>query len=80
MKLIKPSFEIIGQVNGAQMLKNIEIAARICYKSEDKTTEDSATKFISSIIKRGHESVIEHEKISVRVICDRGVSHEIRKA
>jgi thymidylate synthase (FAD) len=40
-------------------------------------TNDSAIKFVSGIMKRGHESVIEHEKVSVRVVCDRGVSHEI---
>lgn len=34
-------------------------------------------KFVQNIIKRGHESVLEHEKISVRIICDRGVTHEI---
>jgi thymidylate synthase (FAD) len=56
---------------------NIEKIGRICYKSEDRITYDSAEKFIRNIIKSGHESVIEHEKISVRFICDRGVTHEI---
>ena len=59
------------------MLKRIEQAGRVCYKSEDRITEDSARKFVKNILKSGHESVIEHEKISVRIICDRGVSHEI---
>lgn len=77
MKLIKPSFEILGNIDGNQILKSIEAAGRTCYKSEDKITEDSAIRFVSSIMKRGHESVIEHEKVSVRVVCDRGVSHEI---
>ena len=40
-------------------------------------TETSAKGFIERIIKSGHESVIEHEKITVRIVCDRGVSHEI---
>lgn len=72
MKLIKPSFEILGNIEGNQILKSIEAAGRTCYKSENKITEDSAIRFISSIMKRGHESVIEHEKVSVRVVCDRG--------
>ena len=59
------------------MLKRIERAGRVCYKSEDRITEDSAIKFVKNILKSGHESVIEHEKITVRIICDRGVSHEI---
>jgi len=62
---------------GERMLERIEKAGRTCYKSEEKITEDSARKFVQAIIKRGHESVLEHEKITVRIICDRGVSHEI---
>lgn len=77
MKVIKPSFEIIDNVVGQELLKKIELCGRVCYKSEDKITEDSAAAFISNILKSGHESVIEHEKISVRIICDRGVTHEI---
>jgi thymidylate synthase (FAD) len=59
------------------MLERIERAGRTCYKSEDKITPTSSLAFIKNIIARGHESVLEHEKITVRVICDRGVSHEI---
>lgn len=77
MKVIKPGFEIIDKVNGKEILKKIELCGRVCYKSEDRITEDSAAKFISNILNSGHESVIEHEKITVRIICDRGVSHEI---
>jgi thymidylate synthase (FAD) len=77
MKLVKPSFEILGEIDGMKVLKSIEAAGRTCYKSEAKITEDSAIKFVQNVIKRGHESVIEHEKVTVRIICDRGVSHEI---
>lgn len=77
MKIIEPSFEILDDINGKEMLKKIELAARTCYKSEDKITDDSAEKFVRNLIKRGHESALEHEKVSVRIICDRGVSHEI---
>ncbi|HHV60832.1 MAG TPA: FAD-dependent thymidylate synthase [Clostridiaceae bacterium] len=74
---IKPYFIIESDVDGNEMLKRIEKAGRTCYKSEDRITDESARKFIKGIIKRGHESVIEHCSITVRVICDRGVSHEI---
>ena len=77
MILLQPSFEILDHINGNDILKRIELAGRVCYKSEDKITDDSAKSFVASIIKREHDSVLEHEKISVRVICDRGVSHEI---
>ncbi len=58
-------------------MRRLERAGRVCYKSEGNITEDSAEKFIKRIIERGHESVLEHESITMHVICDRGVSHEI---
>lgn len=77
MIAIKPSAEILSGKNYHQMLENIERIGRVCYKSEDAIHPGSAEQFIRNIIARGHESVIEHESISVRVVCDRGVSHEI---
>lgn len=77
MKIINPRVEVLDDVNGKEMLKRIERIGRVCYKSEDKITEESSIAFVTNILKSGHESVIEHEKVSVRVICDRGVSHEI---
>lgn len=81
MKVIKPSVEILTpfncDYNGVDILKHIEKCGRVCYKSEDKITEDSAPKFVANIIKRGHEAVLEHVSITVKFICDRGVSHEI---
>ena len=64
-------------VDGEKMMEAVEAAGRTCYKSEDRITPGSAEKFVRQIIKSGHESVLEHEKVSVRVVCDRGVSHEI---
>lgn len=77
MKVIKPSFIIESNINNEEILKHIEKAGRTAYKSEDKITEESAKKFISKIMNFKHESVIEHYSITVRVICDRGVTHEI---
>jgi len=77
MKVIKPKFEIMDKVDGNLILKRLELCGRVCYKSEKAITEESAKKFIQNIIKSGHESVLEHEKVTVRIICDRGVTHEI---
>lgn len=77
MKLIKPSYQILSQINADEILSSIERAGRTCYKSEDKITKNSAEKFIQMLISKGHESVLEHEKISVLFVCDRGVSHEL---
>lgn len=77
MKIIEPSVEIMTDINGDEILKHIEKVGRVCYKSEDRITEDSAKKFVSTIIKSGHEAVIEHFNITVKFITDRGVTHEI---
>lgn len=61
MRLIKPSFEIIEQQAGLEgMYKQIELAGRTCYKSEDKITEDSAKGFVERMIKSGHGAMLEH--------------------
>lgn len=75
MILVKSSAKLI-QTTGIP-LTLIERAGRICYKSEDKITPESNIKFTEMILKRGHESVIEHASATVHFICDRGVSHEI---
>jgi thymidylate synthase (FAD) len=77
MILVKPSFEILTKTYPLEILKRIEAAGRICYKSEDKITNESAPAFVRRIIKSGHESAFEHESISVRFIVDRGVTHEL---
>ena len=77
MNIIKPSVEIIDMKEYDDMIKKIEKIGRVCYKSEGNISEDSAERFISNILKRGHESVIEHEAVTVRMICDRGITHEI---
>lgn len=77
MKIVKPSAQIVSSVDGEDVLKRIEKYGRVCYKSEDRITEDSAKRFVENLIKRGHESVLEHVSVTVKFICDRGVSHEI---
>ena len=77
MKIINPSYEIIKSISPNDTIKNLERYGRVCYKSESNITQNSANSFVQRIINSGHESVIEHEKITVKIICDRGVSHEI---
>ena len=75
MHIIQPSVELIWITPRAAQI--IERAGRVCYKSEDKITEDTAEAFVAMIKKRGHLSVIEHASASLKFICDRGVSHEM---
>ena len=61
MKLIKPSFEIIEQAPGIQgVKKQIEIAGRTCYKSEDKITDTSCEEFVGRMVNSGHSAMLEH--------------------
>jgi thymidylate synthase (FAD) len=76
MKIVQPEVHIENQ-DWSELLRRIEVKGRVCYKSEERITEDSVVAFIGSLQQRGHMSVLEHSSISVKFVCDRGVSHEI---
>lgn len=68
MKLIKPSFEIWNQPAGLEgVYKQIEKVGRVCYKSEDKITEDSAKPFVDRMIKSGHGAMLEHGTVYLKI-------------
>ena len=81
MNIIKAGYEILRPTPTKEAIdavyRMIELAGRTCYKSEDKITETSSRKFVSNIIKHGHEAMIEHANMTVRFTVDRGVSHEL---
>lgn len=77
MKVVKPKVELVTPFNESEALKRIEAAGRTCYKSEDRITPDSAKRFVTALIRLGHDSVLEHVSVSFRITCDRGVSHEL---
>lgn len=81
MKIIEPYYKILTDISngGIKELQFIEQAARTCYKSEDKITQDgeSAKALIKRLISSGHEAMLEHSSLSVKFVVDRGVSHEI---
>ena len=79
MKLVKPSWEILSPIDKTFIYKMIERAARTCYKSEDKISEDtsSAEKLILNIISRKHEAMLEFADIVVKFVGPRGFSHEL---
>lgn len=74
MRLINPGFYIFEDEFDPKKIKRVERAARLCYKSD---LNDDPESFLKDKCDRGHTSVIEHEKITVYIVCDRGVSHEI---
>lgn len=78
MKIINPSIEI-ENFNGIKIMKNIERACRTCYRSEDKITNDSYKTLLKNCLSRHHESIMEHEKITIRLTCDIGVYKDLTR-
>jgi thymidylate synthase (FAD) len=70
MKIIAPCFEILEDLDQQSLAVRIEVCGRICYKSEDKITQESAEPFIRNIIKHGHNSVTEMAALTLRIRYD----------
>lgn len=81
VKVVEPSVEIITELNPNKILKSIERAARTCYKTEDKISDDttSATTMISKLIEMGHTAMIEFADIHVILTADTGVLKDITR-
>lgn len=81
MKIINAGYEILTHISesGIKELQHIEKIGRVCYKSEERITEDgvSAKKFVKMLIERNHEAMLEHSSLAIKFIVDRGVSHEL---
>lgn len=77
MKIINPSYEIISPIDGDEILRHLEKAIRVCYKSEGLTSEESHKKIVKLIMDKNHESTLEHHSITVRFVCNRGFTHEM---
>ena len=75
MNIILPRVELLHCTPDAE--KVIERAGRICWKSEDRITEDSHAQFIRMLRSKNHASVMEHASAGFIVTTDRGISHEI---
>lgn len=75
MKIIQPSVKLLWITPDPE--KQIELAGRTCYKSEDKITPTSAGTFCQKMVNSGHHAMLEHACASFRIITDRGISHEI---
>jgi len=70
MKVIPASFQIMEELDRQSMAVRIEACGRLCYKSEDKISEDSAEPFIRGIVKHGHNSVMEMAALTLKVEID----------
>jgi thymidylate synthase (FAD) len=70
MKVIPASFQILEELDKQSLPVRIEVCGRLCYKSEDKISEDSAVPFVKGIVKHGHNSVMEMAALTLRVEID----------
>lgn len=80
MKTLEIGFVVEDKLevaDGLRMVQAIERAARTCYKSEHVAGGEHTEPLLRHVIAQGHESVLEHEKVTVRFIVDRGLSHEL---
>jgi len=77
MKIIKAKTTILTKINRSSVVKKLETVGRVCYKSEERMTATSSSVFVKMLISRGHEAILEHYSITIKFICDRGISHEI---
>ena len=78
MILLDPCIEV-ESFNGKDIMKKLEKACRTCYRSEESITEDSYKNLLKNCINRGHESILEHEKITITMICDIGVYKDLTR-
>ena len=76
MKIIEPSVDLVDNINAEEILLKIERCGRVCYQSEPKGNPES---FIRMLIKRGHESVLEHASLTFHIICDRAILAELTR-
>lgn len=74
MRIGKQKVELLNPQSYEELTEKIEIAGRVCYQSEPKGDPE---KFIRMIIKRGHESVLEHGSLTFKVRTNRAIANEI---
>ena len=79
VKIVAPHIEIITPLDGEAILKHLELCARNCYKSEDKITPDSARVMVKKLLELGHEAMIEHYSLTVKLTCDIGVYKDLTR-
>lgn len=79
VKIAAPKVEVLTPLDGDAILKHLELCARNCYKSEDKITEDSARQMVRKLLELGHEAMIEHYNLTVKLTCDMGVYKDLTR-
>ena len=79
VKIAAPKVEVLTPLDGDAILKHLELCARNCYKSEDQITADSARQMVRKLLELGHEAMIEHYNLTVKLTCDMGVYKDLTR-
>ena len=83
MKIIEPSAELVDEINPEQILSKLEMCGRVSHKSNPTGrplhTHGATADFVRKIIKRGHESVLEHVNLTFKIVCDRAIMAELTR-
>lgn len=78
MEIVKPKI-IVENYDNIKIMKRLERACRTCYQSEDLITDESYKILLKNCLTKGHESILEHEKITIRMICDVGTYKDLTR-
>lgn len=79
MKIVDPSAEIIDFVDPTEILLKLELCGRVSHQSEFSHNFEGAENFVRRLIKRGHESVLEHVSLTFLIVCDRAIMAELTR-
>lgn len=74
--VIEPSVELIDDFDADNICDHIERCGRVCYQSKPK---GDLAQFVHMLIKRGHESVLEHVSLTFHIVCDRAIMAELTR-
>ena len=77
MRIVQPSATLEWATPSPALA--IERAARTCYRSEGRICDGSAATLIASLIRRGHEAMLEHASASIRFVTDRAIANELTR-
>jgi len=73
MKIVEPSVELVDFVDSDEVMKKLELCGKVSRQSK----LGDADNFVRNIIKRGHESVLEHVSLTFHIVCDRAIQNEL---
>jgi thymidylate synthase (FAD) len=77
MKIISPYYEILDHLDQQSLAVRIEYCGRICYKSEDRISQESALPFVAKMAEHGHNSVLEMGVVTLEVHADESAINEL---